>query len=39
MILIGGSIFGNWHVGIVIHADICKIDGLARSCILNELEV
>ena len=50
MISIGGRIFGNFfatcfatcagHVCVVIHAEIGKkITGMARSGILNELEV
>ena len=44
MISIGGRIFGNCfatrHVCIVIHAEIGKkLTGMARSGILNELEV
>ena len=44
MISTGGRIFGNVfvtrHVCVVIHAEICKkLMGMARSGILNELEV
>ena len=44
MISIGGRIFGNFfatrHVCVVIHAEIGKkFTGIARSGILNELEV